>query len=60
MFQKKEQYKTSEKSINEIRISDLSYKEFKIMVIKVLTKFWRRMDEHSENVNRDRKYSSWP
>lgn len=23
------------------------------MIIKVLTKFWRRMDEHSENVNKE-------
>ena len=49
----KEPDKTSEKAINEIRISDLSYKEFRIMVIKVLTKFLRRMDEHSENVNKE-------
>lgn len=27
------------------------------MIIKVLTKFLRRMDERSENVNKDRKYS---
>jgi len=41
-------------------ISNLPDKEFKVMVIKMLTKIRRRMDEHSENFNKDmdniRKY----
>ena len=45
MFQTKEQEKTSEKDLNETEISDLSDKEFKIMVIKSLTELKRRMDE---------------
>lgn len=31
-------------------------KEFNVMVIKMLTNLGRRMDEHSENFIRDRKY----
>ena len=32
-------------------ISNLSNKKLKVMVIKMLIKLWRRMDEHSENLN---------
>jgi len=43
-------------------ISNLPDKEFKVMVIKMLTKIRRRMDEHSENVNKEieniRKYQT--
>lgn len=37
MFQVKEQDKTSEKVLNEMEINDLPVKEFKIMVIMMLT-----------------------
>ena len=51
MFQTKEQKtKTSEKE--KVEISNLRNKEFKVMIIKVLNKL-RRMDEHSENFNRE-------
>ena len=43
MFQSKEQYKISEKELPD--------KEFKVIVIKMLTELGRRMDEHSENLN---------
>ena len=36
-------------------ISNLPNKEFKIMIIKVLNKFRGRMDEHSENFNKEFK-----
>ena len=43
MFQMKEQDEASEKDLNEIDISDLLYKEFKIMIVKMLRELWRRM-----------------
>lgn len=55
MFQTKEQDKTSEKkSLMITKISDVPDKEFKIIVIKMLTKLRRRMDEHSENCNKEK------
>ena len=56
MFQIKEQDKFPEKDLKEMKISNLPDKEFKIMVIKVVTDLRRRMDEHSENFNKERKY----
>ena len=41
----------SEKDPNKGEISNLSNKEFKVIIIKMLTKF-RRMDEHSVNFNK--------
>ena len=38
MFQTKEQCKTLEKDLSEMRVCDLSDKEFQIMVIKIFTK----------------------
>ena len=49
----KEQDKTSEKELNKIEISNLPNKEFKIMIIKMFTKLGRKMDEHSENFNKE-------
>lgn len=52
--------KNSEKDLNEIDINDLPDKEFKILVIKILTELGRRMNEYSENFNKEteniRKY----
>lgn len=54
--------KNSEKDLNEIEISDLPDKEFKILVIKILTELGRRMNEYSENFNKEteniRKYQT--
>ena len=50
-FQTKEPDKTSGKKLNEIEISNLPDKEFKVIVIKMLTELGRRMDELSENFN---------
>lgn len=36
MFQMKEQYKTQEKYLNELKIRNSPYREFKIMAIKIL------------------------
>ena len=49
MFQMKEQDKTSEKELNKEEVSNLSNKEFKVIIIKMFNKLRRRMGEHSEN-----------
>ena len=60
MVQMKKQDKTSEKNLNETEINNWLDKEFKVMVMKMLTEPGRRMDEHSKNVNKEteniRKY----
>lgn len=45
MFQMKEPDKTLEKLPNEVEVSNLSDKKFKVIVIKMLTRLERRMDE---------------
>ena len=56
MFQiKKKKDKTLKKELNETEISNLLDKEFKVMVIKMLPKFRRRMDEYRENFNTERE-----
>jgi len=41
----KEQDRSSEKQLNKTKMSNLPHKQFKVMVIKMLTKLGRRMDE---------------
>lgn len=41
--------KTPEKDLNEMEISKLPDKEFKIMILKMLNDVGRRMEEHREN-----------
>ena len=43
MFQMKEQDKTPEKELSEVEISNLSDKEFKVMIRKMLKELRRRM-----------------
>ena len=38
------------KCTNEMEISSLPNKEFKVMIIKMLIELRRRMDRHSENL----------
>ena len=52
MFQMKEQDKTSGKNLNEMEISKLPDKAFRVMVINMLTEL-RRMNEYNENFNRE-------
>lgn len=49
----KEQDKTSEINLNKTEISNIADKEFKVMVINMLTKLGRRMDGHSKNFNKE-------
>ena len=39
--------------LNEIELRYLPEKEFKVMVIKMLIKLGRRMDEHNEKFNKE-------
>lgn len=52
----KVQNRISEKELNKIEISNLSEKEFKIMIIKMTTELERRKgetDDHSKNFNEE-------
>lgn len=51
MLQIKEQDKSQETNFNEMEISDLPNREFKITAIKVLPKVRRAMHEQSKNFN---------
>ena len=53
MFQTKEQDKTSEENPNETEINYLPDKEFKAIVIKMLTELGKRINEYSENFNKE-------
>ena len=62
MFQIKEQDKILGKKLNKMQLSNLPDKKFKVLFIKMLTELGRRIDEHSENFNKDieniRKYKT--
>ena len=51
MLQTKEQEKSLKTKLNEMKISYLPEREFKIVVIKILTKVRRAMHEQNENFN---------
>ena len=48
-----EEYKTSEKELNEIEISNMPDKEFEAMIIKMLTRLERGIEEFSEISNKE-------
>ena len=43
-----------------MKTSNLSDKQFKVLVIKIFIDFGRRLDEHTENLNKYRKYKKVP
>ena len=49
MFQMKDQNKTSGEELSEVETSHQPKKEFKVIIIMMLSELRRRMDEHSEN-----------
>lgn len=53
MFQTREQDKIPETELNETEIRNLPDREYKKNVIRVCTDVERRLDEHSENVNKE-------
>ena len=53
MFQTKEKDKSLEINLNKMEMSDLSDREFKITVIKMLTKVRRALHEQREHFNKE-------
>ena len=49
MFQKKEQAKTPEE-LSEVEIGNLPEKEFRVMTVKIIKEFERRMDAKGEKL----------
>lgn len=54
MFQTKNQDKNPDKELNEIETNNLSDKQFKILVRRLPNELRRRLDELSENFNRQK------
>ena len=50
---KKRIKKTLEKELNEIQISNILDKEFKVMIVKMLTGLEKRMEKFSETFNKE-------
>ena len=50
---RKEHDKILEKALNEMEISSLPHKEFKVMDMKMLTKLRERMDKHCKNLSKE-------
>ena len=53
MYQMKEQDKTPEKQLNEAEIGNLSEKEFRIMIVKMIQDLGKRME--AKNGGKDRE-----
>ena len=51
----KEQKKSPEKINNETEINNLPDKEFKTLLLIMLTELGKRIDEHGENFNKELK-----
>ena len=49
----KEQNKTPGEEISKVEISNQPNKDFKVMIMKMLTDLRRIMDEYSENFNKE-------
>ena len=50
MYQMKEQNKTPEKQLNEVEIGNLPEKEFRIMIVKMIQDFGKRMEARMEKM----------
>ena len=50
MYQMKEQEKTPEKQLNEVEISTLPEKEFRIMIVKMIQDLGKRMEAKIEKM----------
>ena len=53
MFQMKDQNKTLGEELSEVETSHQPKKEFKVIIIMMLSELRRRMDEHSEELKSD-------
>ena len=47
MYQMKEQDKTQEKQLNEVEISNIPEKEFRIMIVKMIQDLRKGMEQRS-------------
>ena len=50
MYQMKEQDKTPEKQLNEVKIGNLPEKEFRIMIVKMIQDLGKRMEAKIEKM----------
>ena len=50
MYQMKEQNKTPEKQLNEVKIGNLPEKEFRIIIVKMIQDLGKRMEEKVEKM----------
>ena len=50
MYQMKEQEKNPEKQLNEVEIGNLSEKEFRIMIVKMIQDLGKRMEARIEKM----------
>ena len=54
-IQVKEQIRNTEVQINEEEIGKLLEKEFKIMIVKMIKNFEKKMEKMQESINKDRR-----
>ena len=50
MYQMKEQDRTPEKQVNEVKIGNLPEKEFRIMIVKMIQDLGKRMEAKTEKM----------
>ena len=50
MYQMKEQDKTTEKQLNEVEVGNLSEKEFRITIVKMIQDLGKRMEANIEKM----------
>ena len=50
MFQMKEQDKTPEEELSEMKIGNLPEKEFRLVIVKMIKELGRRMDAQSKKL----------
>lgn len=55
MFQTEEQEETSEKELKEMKIRNLPDKQLKVIILNMFTELRRKMEEHTENLNKEVK-----
>ena len=53
MSQRKGQYKTPEKQLNEVEIGNLSEKEFRVMIVKMIQDLGKTMKKIQEMFTKD-------
>ena len=52
LYQMKEQDKPSEKQLNEVETGNLPEKEFRIMIVKMIQDFGKRMEAKNEKMQK--------